>query len=121
MSSAYFMSASFSSVGGVLRRTGRTEIDSPPQEGQRAALVEQVVEVPALRALHARGAAVRAGAARDQLRGVARPALELLEAALGDPDAAGVPVVDEDGRAARLRVYFRRQAADVPSVAHRPQ
>ena len=49
------------------------------------------------------------------------PALELLETALGDPDASGMAVVDEDGRPSRLRVDVRRQAADVPPVAHRPE
>ena len=39
-------------------------------------------------------------------------------AAPRDADAARVAVVDEDRRAARLRVVVRRQAADVPAVAH---
>ena len=38
-----------------------------------------------------------------------------------DADAAGVAVVDEDRRASRLRVDVRREAADVPAVAHRQQ
>ncbi len=37
------------------------------------------------------------------------------------PDAARVAVVDEDRRAAGLVVDVRREAADVPAVAHRPQ
>ena len=37
------------------------------------------------------------------------------------PDAAGVAVVDEDRRAAGLEVDVRREAADVPAVAHRPE
>ena len=37
------------------------------------------------------------------------------------PDAARVAVVDEDRRAAGLRVEVGRQAADVPAVAHRQQ
>ena len=41
--------------------------------------------------------------------------------ALGDPDAARVAVVDEHRRPLRLRVDVRRQPADVPPVAHRPQ
>src|SRR5438270_4361974 len=91
------------------------------EEGQRPVLVEHVVEVPALRALDARGAAVAARAAADHRGRVAHPAFELLEAALGDPDTAGVAVVDEDGGPRRLRVDVRREAADVPAVAHRPQ
>ena len=38
---------------------------------------------------------------REEPRGVRDPALELLEAALGDPDPAGVAVVDEHRRPAR--------------------
>ena len=37
------------------------------------------------------------------------------------PDAAGVAVVDEDRRPAGLEVDVRREAADVPAVAHRPE
>ena len=58
-----------------------------------AGLVERLVEVPALGALHTRRAAGRAGAALEQASGVLDPILEALEASLGDPDAAGVPVV----------------------------
>ena len=46
---------------------------------------------------------------------------KILEAALGDPDPAGVAVVDEDRRPAGLRVDVRGEAADVPAVAHRPE
>ena len=90
-------------------------------EHARAGLVEHVVQVAALRALDARRAAVGARAAGDHPRRVGDPALELLEAALGDPDAAGVAVVDEDRRPAGLGVEVRREAADVPAVAHRPE
>ena len=62
-----------------------------------------------------------ARAAGDHRRRVCHPALELIEAALGDADAAGVPVVDEDGRALGLEVVVGREAADVPPVAHRPE
>src|SRR4051812_46808679 len=89
----------------------------PPQQHQRTGLVEVLVEVAALRALDARGAAVIARAAVEQADGVGDPALELLEAPLRDPDAAGVPVVDEDGGRARVGVDVRREAADVPAVA----
>ena len=65
---------------------------------QRPRLVQRLVEVAALRALHAGGAAVGAGALADQPLGVADQALELLVAAAGDPDAARVAVVDEDRR-----------------------
>src|SRR4029077_15608164 len=88
---------------------------------QRARLVQGFVEVAALGALHAGGAAGLAGALGDQARGVAEQALELLVAALGDADAAGVAVVDEDGRAAGLEVDVGGEAADVPAVAHRDQ
>ena len=37
------------------------------------------------------------------------------------PTPPGVPVVDEDGRPPGLEVDVRREAADVPAVAHRPQ
>ena len=86
-----------------------------------AGLVEHVVQVAALRRLDAGRAAALARAAGDHLRGVRDPALERLEAARGDPDAAGVAVVDEDRRPAGLEVDVRREAADVPAVAHRPE
>ena len=89
----------------------------PPQQEQRRLLVEHLVQVAALRALDARGAAARAGAAVEQAGGVGDPAGEALEATLGDPDAAGVAVVDEDGRFRRIRVQRRRHTADVPPVA----
>src|SRR6059058_5932268 len=112
MRSAYFIASSFGVV--VLRRTCAAEIDKPREECQRPLLVEHVVQVPALRALDARGAPVGARAAADQLHRVPHPAFELLEPALGDADAAGVPVVDEDGRPRGLRMDVRREAADVP-------
>ena len=91
------------------------------EERPRAGLVERLVEVAALRALDARGAARGARAALEQRDRVLDPVLEAVEAALGDPDAARVAVVDEDRRAAGLVVDVRREAADVPAVAHRPQ
>ena len=87
----------------------------------RPCLVERLVEVPALRALDARRAPGRARAALQQAGRVLDPVLEAIEPALGDPDAAGVAVVDEDRRAAGLVVEVRREAADVPAIAHRPQ
>src|SRR4029078_4455344 len=85
------------------------------------ALVEWPVQVPALRALDARGTTPLARAAAQELRGVLGPALEDVEAALGDPDAARVAVADEDRRPPRLEVEVGREAADVPAVAHRPE
>ena len=84
-------------------------------------LVQRLVEVAALGALHAGGAAGLAGALGDQPLGVAEQALELLVAAQGDPDPARMAVVDEDRRAAGLEVDVGREAADVPAVAHRDQ
>src|SRR3954469_21543658 len=105
-----------------LRRTGPAGIDrggvEPSQERQRSALVEHLVQVAALRALDARGAPVAARAALEHPRGVRDPALESVEAALCDADAAGMAVVDEHGRAVRLEVDVRGQPADVPAVAH---
>ena len=92
-----------------------------PHQLQRPLLVQRFVEVAALGALHAGGAAGLAGALGDQPLGVAEQALELLVAAQGDPDPAGVAVVDEDRRAAGLEVDVGREAADVPAVAHRDQ
>src|SRR5215213_7026014 len=93
----------------------------PSQEGQRAALVEPLVQVAALRRLDAGRAAVLAGTACEQALRVLDPALEHVEAPLGDADAAGMAVVDEHGRPAGLEVDVRAEAADVPAVAHRPQ
>ena len=61
------------------------------------------------------------GHSRHEPVGVADERLELVVAPAGDADPAGVAVVDEDRRAAGLRVVVRRQAADVPAVAHREQ
>src|SRR5919201_837981 len=120
MSSAYFMSPPSENV--VASTTnGSAEFRHPPEESQCAVLVEPLVQVAALGALDAGWAAVRARAALEQLDGVRDPAFEALEAARRDADAAGVAVVDEDRRAARLVMDVRREAADVPAVAHRPE
>src|SRR5690348_9817929 len=79
----------------------------PPQERHRAVLREMLVQVAALRALDARRAAVVAGAAVEELHRVGDPALELGEPALGDADAAGMAVVDEDRRQTRVLVDVR--------------
>src|SRR5436189_793015 len=105
MSSAYFMSPPPSRACVVAVMTnGLRRFRHPVQKRQRAALVQQLVEVAALRALHAGGAAALARAALEHAHRVGDPALELLEAALGDPDAAGVAVVDEHGGRARVVV-----------------
>ena len=62
-----------------------------------------------------------ARAALEHAHRVGDPALELVEAALRDADAAGMAVVDEDRRLAGVLVDVRREAADVPAVAHRPE
>src|SRR6201989_2479575 len=92
-----------------------------PHQLQGAGLMERFVEVAALGTLDAGGAAGLAGALGAQPLGNAEQALELLVAAPGDPDPAGVAVVDEDRRAAGLEVDVGREAADVPAVAHRDQ
>src|SRR5665213_1685752 len=66
------------------------------QQLPRAALRERLVEVPALRRLHARRAAVAAPAFADQAVGVRDELLEMRERDPRDADAAGVTVVDED-------------------------
>ena len=59
---------------------------------------------------------------RSSSRAVSRdPVGEAVEAALGDPDAARVALVDEDRRQAGLLVDVRREPADVPAVAHREE
>src|SRR4051794_5990886 len=119
-STAYFIESLLwfgfdSTTNGLLR------FRHPLEHCQRPGFVEPFVEVPALRALDAGGASVLARAAFEHAHGVCDPALELLEAALGDADAAGVAVVDEHRRLARVLVDVRREAADVPAVAHRPE
>src|SRR5262245_31241083 len=96
---------------------GESNRHHPAKQLQGAVLVERLVQVPALRGLHARRAAVVARAALQQSRGVGRPALEGFEASFRDPDTARVPVVDEDRRLPGLEVEVRREAADVPAVA----
>src|SRR5438128_1505193 len=93
----------------------------PRQKFEGTGLVEELVQVPALRALNARGAAAFAGTAGEELGGIGYPALELVEATGRDADPAGVAVVDEDRRRAGVEVEVGREAADVPAVAHRPQ
>src|SRR5437868_2707422 len=100
---------------------GLTRIRHAREKCEGARLVEELVQVAALRALDAGGTAALAGATGQQLGRVGDPPLELVEATGRDPDAAGVAVVDEDGRRARVEVEVRREAADVPAVAHRPQ
>src|SRR5258708_31095346 len=124
MRSAYFTVPPWRSSGRhydereVAKSTGSSQ---PGEERQRAGLVEHVVQVPAFGALDERRAAVAAWAAADHRRGVRHPALELVEAALGDPDTAGMAVVDEHRWATGLGMDVRREAADVPAIAHRPE
>src|SRR5258707_2357573 len=70
---------------------------------------------------HAGGAAGLAIAAGDGLPGGAEPVRGGAEAALGEPGAAVVPVVDEDGELPGGRVPGRRDPADVPAVARGEQ
>src|SRR5579864_9661241 len=84
------------------------------QEREGPGLVEVLVQVAAFRALDAGRAAALARAALQQADGVRDPALELLEAALGDADSAGVAVVDEHRRASGVLVDVRGEPADVP-------
>src|SRR6266436_6966105 len=100
---------------------GLARFRHPLEQGQGTRLVERLVQVAALRALNARWAAEQAGAAAQHPRRVLDPALEGLETALGDPDAAWVAVVDEDRRRAGLEVDVGRETADVPAVAHCPE
>src|SRR4051812_22490655 len=95
--------------------------EHPAHHLERARLVERLVEVAALRRLHARRAARLARALCDERVRIAHQGLEAQEPLAGDPDAAGVAVVDEDRRPPGLRVEVRRQPADVPAVAHREQ
>ncbi len=94
---------------------------SAPIKRDAAGLRERLVEVAALGRLHAGRAARLARALAHEPVGVADQPLEGLEAAAGDPDPAGVAVVDEDRRAAGLLVEVGREPADVPAVAHRQQ
>src|SRR5580765_4609522 len=123
--------SSKSSTAYFMERPPRSDFDSTTnglarfrhalQQCQGSGLVEPLVEVAALRALDTGRAAVLAGAALEHADGVGDPAFELVEAALGDADPSGVPVVDEDRGLAGVLVDVRRQAADVPAVAHRPE
>src|SRR5919201_2123407 len=83
---------------------GSARIRHPAEQLPRARFVEPLVEVAAFRALDAGRAAVLAGAALEHPHRVGDPALELVESALGVADAAGMPVVDEDGGPAGVRV-----------------
>src|SRR4051812_45367302 len=65
---------------------------------QRARLGERLVEVAALRRLHAGGAAALARAVSDEAMRVLDELLEDGESAAGDPHSAGVAVIDEDRR-----------------------
>src|SRR6266487_4344983 len=91
------------------------------EQRPRPRLVERLVEVPALGALHARRATARARAAREQASGVLDPALEAVKPTGGDPHTARMTVVDEDRRSTGLEVDVGREPADVPAVAHRPE
>src|SRR4029079_14412210 len=76
-------------------------IRHPRQKCECSGLVEVLVQVAALRALDTGWAAALAGTALEQGDRVGHPALDLVEAAGRDADAAGVAVVDEDGRRTR--------------------
>src|SRR5664280_2089862 len=84
----------------------------PPEQRQRPGLPQRLVQIPALRRLHARWTTALAGAALEQAHRVGDPILEHLVAALADADAAGVTVVDEDRRLKCLRVQVGGEAAD---------
>src|SRR5580765_8329368 len=93
----------------------------PVEQRQRAGLVERLVQVAALRALDTRRTTALARTAAQQLRGVLGPAGEDVEAALGDPDATRVAVVDEDRRPTGLEVQVRREARQCPSGRTSPR
>src|SRR3954465_7948475 len=80
----------------------RSALEHPRHHLERARLLERLVEVAALRRLHARRAARLARALADQSVRVADERLEAQEPLPGDPDPAGVAVVDEDRRPAGL-------------------
>src|SRR5215831_7040396 len=99
MSAMYFTGAPFV---GFHHHDERANVEStlrvaqhPLEQDPCAGLVERLVQVSALRALHTRRAAARTGAAGEQPRRVLDPALEAVVAAGGDADAARVAVVDE--------------------------
>src|SRR5690348_2484294 len=91
----------------------------PPQEVHGRLLVEGLVEVAALRGLDAGRAAGLAGARLDDFEGAGEQPVEQLVPFFGDADAAGIPVVDKDRRAAGLGVHRIAHPADIPPVAHR--
>src|SRR3954452_21158634 len=95
--------------------------EHPPHHLERARLIERLVEVAALRRLHARRAARLARALGDERVRIADQRLEAQEPLARDAHPAGVAVVDEDRRPPGLRVEVRRQPADVPAIAHRQQ
>ncbi len=117
--------ASFSGWLQDVRRTGRARIDTldqAAQEGERAGLVEQLVQVAALRALHAGGAAVARTGSRRASPPCRRPSPRTARS------RARRCRRRRHGRRRRrrsarpcLEVEVRREAADVPAVAHRPE
>src|SRR5438874_10572723 len=107
--SRYCMGPSFGIVD-ASKTNESAGIRHPRQKCEGSGLVEELVEVAALRAVDAGRAAALAGTALEQRDRVCHPALELAEAALCDPDAAGVAVVDEDGRRSRVEVEVGREA-----------
>src|SRR3954471_4204782 len=108
------MLSSFVDVEVTTNELGRFR--HPLEHGEGPGLVERLVQVPALGALHAGRAAEQTRAAAEQLSRIRNPALECLEAALRDPDTTGVAVVDEDRRCSGLEVHVGREPADVPPV-----
>src|SRR5918997_1897398 len=100
------------------RRVGRT----PPRRRGPTGLCPsrrlRRVDERALRGLDTRRTALFARATGEDAQGVAGDLLERVVAAFGDANAAGVTIVDEDGRQARLAVQGDREPAYVPPVAH---
>src|SRR5215213_3865069 len=106
---------------GGARSRASGALEHPRHDLERPRLVERLVEVAALRRLHARRAARLARALADEPVRVADERVEADEPLARDPDPAGVTVVDEDRRPPGLGMEVRRQPADVPAVAHRQQ
>ena len=91
----------------------------PLQQMDAARLVQRHVAGAAGGKMDARRAAALAIAGFNQAEGHVQQPVEHLEAFLGQADAAGVVVVDEDGPLAQLRVQRVADAADVGAVAQR--
>lgn len=106
----------FASLPADFNRRCRFTVQQAPKNQRGGFFVEGLVVITALGALDAARATIVAGALFDQGEGRGEPLLDNAKARLGDPDPAGVGVVDKDRRGTDLGMVRGGDAADVVAI-----